>query len=248
MKNNISIIFFLAFAGLLLTTSSCEREKDSEGISKITYFPDFKMTGDEVIFLNKGTAFTDPGVKAYENGIEIPVRQSVTGDYFPANAIDVNMPNKYIINYAATNKDGFDGSTSRIVFVVATGDLITSIEGLYTSTIVRNGVSSPNYTDLEYVMIRKAGDNTYEISDAIGGYYDIGRGYGAAYRATGALITANNISANDFDLGPSFGVGAFGGTASITSFSVNAATGTITMVTDWDAGFTFEVTLKQVKF
>lgn len=247
MKNNILFVFFLAFAGLLITTS-CEREKESEGISKITYFPDFKMTGDPVIFLNKGSAYTDPGDKAYENEVEIPVRQSITGDYFPANAIDVDVPNNYVIKYLATNKDGFDGSTTRIVYIVATGDLINSIEGLYTSTIVRNGVSSPQYTDLKYVMIRKAGDNTYEISDAIGGYYDLGRNYGAAYRATGALITANNISTNDFDLGPSFGVGAFGGNASIISFTVNAATGTITMVTDWDAGFTFEVTLKQVKF
>lgn len=235
-------MFFVA------VTTSCEREKESEGISRITYFPEFKISGDEIIMLNKGDNFTDPGVKAYENGVEIPVRISVKGDYFPASSLDVNNPNKYIINYEATNKDGFDGTAERIVYVISTGDLINNIEGLYISTVVRNGVQSPQYQNLKYIMIRKkSGDNVYEISDAIGGYYDLGRKYGADYRATGAQITANNIGTNDFDLGPSFGVGAFGGVANITSFTVNAAKKTITFVTEWDAGYTFEVTLTQVQ-
>lgn len=232
---------------IMLVLTSCEREKETEGISKITYFPDFKMNGEEVIFLNKGENFSDPGVKAYENNVEISVKTSISGDYFPASSIDINMPNKYIINYLATNKDGFDGSVSRIVYVISTGNLVDNIEGLYISTIVRNNIVSPQYQNLKYVMIRKAGDNVYEISDAIGGYYDLGRGYGPAYRATGAQITANNIANNDFDLGPSFGVGAFGGNATITSFTVYPATKTINFVTDWDAGYVFDVTLTQVQ-
>ncbi len=243
----ILIILYLMLTPILLVLTSCEREKETEGISRITYFPEFKMTGDEVIFLNKGENFVDPGVKAFENNVEISVKTSISGDYFPASAIDVNMPNKYIINYLATNKDGFDGTISRIVYVVSTGNLVDNIEGLYISTVVRNGVVSPQYQNLEYVMIRKVSDNVYEISDAIGGYYDLGRKYGAAYRATGAQITANNIASNDFDLGPSFGVGAFGGEASITSFTVNPASKTINFVTDWDAGYVFDVTLTQVQ-
>ncbi len=248
MKKIFKIIYLLLLPIIFIAvTTSCEREKESEGISRITYFPDFKMSGDEVIVLNKGDNFTDPGIKAYENGVEIPVKSTVIGDYFPASSLDVNTPNKYIITYLATNKDGFDGTAQRIVYVISTGDLINNIEGLYTSTVVRNGVQSPQYQDLKYIMIRKSGDNVYEISDAIGGYYDLGRKYGADYRATGAQITANNIATNDFDLGPSFGVGAFGGVATITSFTVDASNKTITFVTEWDAGYTFEVTLTQVQ-
>jgi hypothetical protein len=252
IKQQTNILLFLLSLLIIPSISSCERDKDSEGISKITYFPDFTMNGDEVIILNKGDKFVDPGVSAKENGIELPVKTSIKGDFFPASSIDVNMPNRYIINYLATNKDGFDGSIERTVYVVSTGDLVNNIEGLYTSTVIRNGVSAPQYENMEYIMIRKVGDNenVYELSDGIGGYYDLGRSYGADYRATGAQVTANNISKNDFDLSTTFGVGAFGGDANITSFTVDAANKTIHMVTSWDSGtdqYTFDITLTQVK-
>lgn len=236
-------IFLVVLAASVF--SSCEKDKETEGISKITYFADFKMQGSSEIFLPLGSTFTDPGVKATENNVEIEVKQTITGDYFPATAVDGSAPNKYVITYKATNKDGFDGSAERVVYVVSTGDLVSSIEGLYTSTVVRNGVASAQYTDMAYIMIKKVGANQYEITDGIGGYYDLGRGYGADYRASGVTITDNG--GGSYATTADFGVGAFGGKANITGFTVNAGAKTISFVTDWEAGYTFEVTLTQVQ-
>ncbi len=247
MKSIKYIIKLLVVVSLILATSC---KKDSENISKITYYPDFKMAGDPIYFIPLGNAFTDSGATATEDGNQIPVTVSVSGDYFQYSGtqVDISSPNKYIITYSAKNKDGFAGSVERDVYIVSTGDLVTSIEGLYTSSITRTPTQGTPGNDvvLTYVMIRKTDANTYELSDAIGGYYDLGRGYGSAYRATGATVTANNIATNDFTYGLSFGVGDFGGSASIVSFKVDAGAKTITFETDWDAGYDFVVTLTQV--
>jgi hypothetical protein len=127
--------------------------------------------------------------------------------------------------------------------------MVTSIEGLYSSTVVRNGAVNPQYFDMEYILIRKkpgGAANEYELSDAIGGYYDIGRAYGAGYRATNMIVTANDIPGNSFSFSAPVPVGAFGGALTMQSFSVDSATKTINFVSDWDSGFNFVVTLTQV--
>ena len=90
------------------------------------------------------------------------------------------------------------------------------------------------------------GNNVYQLSDAIGGYYDFGRGYGFHYAGTGMTVTANDIPGNDFTYGANIGVGAFGGDLAMTAFSVDAANRTINLTTEWSFGFTFEVELIQV--
>lgn len=240
-------ILYLIFATMILSFIGCE--KDYVDDSRITYYADFTMDGDAEIFLNVGDAFTEPGIKAEENGQELPVETSVVGDYFggAVAAVDTDTPDKYVINYSAENSDGYSGGVSRTVYVVSTGDLTTNIEGLYSATVVRNGSASPQYTDMQYVMIQSAGGGVYNISDAIGGYYDMGRGYGSAYRAQGMSVTANDIGANDFTYSGTIGVGAFGGALDMTAFSVDAGAGTISFTTEWSFGYVFEVTLTQIQ-
>jgi hypothetical protein len=232
---------------LLLPMMGCEDET-SAGLSRITYFPDFTYNGDELVFVQRGTAFEDPGVTATEQGSSIPVEVSASGTYFGETALDTSKPDIYDVTYSATNQDGFAGTQNRTVIVAGQGDLVNDMEGLYTSTVVRNGVSGAAYTDMQYVIIRKTGDNTYELSDGIGGYYDFGRAYGPTYAAQPATFTANDIASNDFTFGAPFGVGLFGGEAEITSMSVNSTAKTVKFTTEWDSGYTFEVTLKQVQF
>lgn len=246
MKKNIFIL--LSFLALILV--SCNKEKESAGLSSLTYFPEFTMSGEAEYFLGVGEAFTDPGVIAEENGVEIPVTSEVEGSFFGYVGATVPTDNadKYVITYTAINSDGYPGTAERTVWVIETGDLVSSIAGLYSSTIVRNGdVGNPQYTDLEFIMISDNGDGTYNLSDAIGGYYDLGRGYGAAYRASGLLITANDIPTNDFTFNDPIPVGAFGGSLVMTAFTVDAGSGTISFTGDWDAGYVFEVTLTQVQ-
>lgn len=242
----LGLILMSAMA--MVALNSCEKESSAD-VSRVTSYPDFDRQGSEVILHPLGTPFVDPGVTATEAGNEIDVAKSVRGVFRvgPTSQVDGNTADHYIITYSAVNQDGFAGTTTRDVWVANTGDLVNSIEGLYTSTIVRNGVVSAQYADLEYVLIWKNADGTYGISDAIGGYYDIGRGFGTAYTAQGATITANDISANDFSYGGPVPVGLFGGNAQISQLMVDPATNVITFTTTWDLGFIFEVTLNQVQ-
>lgn len=239
---------FIAILGVaVIFFAGCEKTTDN--LSKITNFPDFTMAGDEVIFHNLGDPFTDPGCTATEAGASLTVSVDVTGRHkgYSGATIDVNDADEYTIMYSATNADGFPGSVTRKVHVAKVGDLTTSIEGIYTADITRNGTTSAQYQGLAYIYIWKNTDGTYGISDGIGGYYAMGRGYGDNYKATGCIITANDISTNDFTFG-TFSVKTFGGVCEMTSMTVDAANKTIDFVTDWDAGYTFEVTLTQVQF
>ena len=166
---------------------------------------------------------------------------------YSGTEVDADLPNEYLFTYSATNSDGFVGTTGRTVWVVNTGDLVTSIEGLYTSSCKRDGSITAQYTDMPYVLIYKTGVNKYAISDGIGGYYDLGRGYGPDYRATPIEVTAVDIPGNSFTYSGDFGVGAFGGVATMSGFTVDPVAKTISFTTVWDGGpYTFEVTLKQV--
>ena len=229
---------------------ACDKEKSSEGVSRVTEYPVFEVMGDEVMFHPEGTAFVDPGVSATEGGAELDVEESAVGVFkgYSGTDVDGNVADHYIKSYSAENKDGFAGTATRDVWVATTGDLVSSIEGVYTSTVVRNGSASAQYTDMQYILIWKNSDGTYSISDGIGGYYDIGRAYGYAYAASGVVITATDIPNNVFSFNNPFGVGAFGGAANMKDMMVDPGAGTITFTTDWDAGYTFEVTLTQVQF
>ncbi|MDI1257305.1 MAG: DUF5012 domain-containing protein [Flavobacterium sp.] len=230
---------------LALFFASCSDETTGD-VSKVTNYPIFTVLGDDVIILTKGDPFTDPGVIVMEGENEIEYTTTISGDFRGGTSIDTNVADIYHITYSATNVDGFSGTAGRTVIVVDNGNLVNSISGLYTSTVVRNGVVSAQYTDMEYVIIWENANGTYEMSDGIGGYYAIGRGYGTGYAARPVVITANSIPANDFTV-TNFGVGAFGGDAEMSGLTVNPIPGTITFSTAWDAGFTFNVTLKKVE-
>lgn len=241
---------YIAIFSTVFLFSSCEKEKSSEGVSRVTDYPVFEFTGDELMFHPQGTAFVEPGVTATEGGAQLDVEESTIGVFngYSGADVDGNTADHYVKSYSAENKDGFKGSATRDVWVATTGDLVNSIEGVYTSTVVRNGSASAQYTDMGYILIWANSDGTYSISDGIGGYYDIGRGYGYAYAATGVIITANDIATNSFTFNNPFGVGAFGGVANMKDMMVDAAAKTVSFTTDWDAGYTFEVTLTQVQF
>lgn len=226
---------------------SCEDESTAN-VSKVTNYPLVTVKGSDPIYIQKGTAFVDPGATATEGGKTIPYTTSISGTYRGATKVDTNIIDGYDISYTAVNVDGFSASATRKVWVYNNGDLINSIEGIYTSTVLRGGAGSSQYTDMEYVLIWKNANGKYQMSCGLGAYYDIGRGYGPSYAGTPVIITANNIPANDFTI-PNFTIPDFGGTAVMTGFTVNPTTKKITFTTTWDGSSngTFTVTLTQVK-
>ena len=239
------IIITLLFASTAFV--ACDNV-DTANVSKVTNYPLITVLGDDPIFVQKGGVFTDPGAVATENGNEIPYTTGTTGNYRGGNSIDSNIIDEYTLAYTATNVDGFKASGLRNVWVYNNGDLVNSIEGIYTSSVTRGGKITAQYTDMKYVLIWKKADGTYEISDGLGGYYNIGRNFGLDYAARPMIVTANNIPGNDFTI-PDFGVGAFGGNAVVSGFTVDPVAKTISWTATWDgsANGTFGITLTQIQ-
>ena len=235
---------------IIAVLSSCTQDLDTEGISRVTIFPTMELVGDETVIVNIGSAYSDEGVIAKAGEDEIPVEVSYLGEYYGKKTVDTSVPDMYNVTYSAANSDGIKlNSTLRTIWVAKTGDLVNSIEGLYISNVQR----APSFTqgdekNMKYVIISKKGDNTYEISHAIGGYYDYGRAYGSGYAARGAIITANNIVTNDFSISQAeFPI--WGNVVDITDFTVDAGAKTISFTGNGDFGNgTFKVQLTQVQF
>lgn len=244
IMKNIFITLFL-FCSLLFV--SCENE-DTANISSVTNYPLISVNGDDPVFVQKGNPYNDPGALATEGSNEIPFTTTSTGNYRGSSSLNTNLIDSYSVIYTATNKDGFQASGTRTVWVYNNGDLVNSIEGIYTSTVARGGATSAQYTNMKYVLIWKNDNGTYEMSDGLGGYYNIGRNYGVTYAAGPTVITANNIQSNDFTIS-NFGVGLFGGNTVVSDFSVDSTAKTISFTSTWDGSGngTFKVTLTQVQ-
>ncbi len=241
-------ILFIAVSFFFVASfMSCQKDKTTEGISRLTYFPVFDIQGSTNISINVGDNYVDPGVVVTENGTPIDYTTSVSSVFFgyKGTAVDPNIADVYQVIYSAVNKDGYTASAARTVTVnPANGDFVNSLEGWYTADVNRS--APPSYTGLQYIMVSKLGPNKYGISDGIGGYYAIGRGYGNGYLGLGATFTAD-IANGVYTPGPAYTVGSFGGTVVMTNLAVDAATKTISFVATWDSGYTFTVTLKQVQ-
>ena len=97
MNLSKKLIYISAFALLAI---SCDREFDSEGVSRITTYATLTMQGEVWNRIAQGGTWTDQGVTAKEGEADIEV--TVGGD-----VVDVNTPGAYAISYTATNKDGF---------------------------------------------------------------------------------------------------------------------------------------------
>jgi hypothetical protein len=245
MKSILNITKFSLLLGSLLTISSCDNEPEASNLSRITYFPEFAYEGGTVSLIPCNSDFEVPPVTATEGGETLPVSISTTGISGPVSEVDINKPDMYIETASAVNQDGFSAELERTFWVACTGDLVNSIEGLYTSTVSRNS-PTPRYYDMEYILIRKVGTNQYEISNADGGWYQFGRALGPGYSSPGAIVTANDIPSNSFSFGPPVEVRTFGGLIQLTSMTVDPATKTIVFSSYWDFDYTFTATLTQV--
>ncbi len=239
--------------GIFVILTSCGYE-DPIG-STVTIYPIITLNGDDVDQVAVGETYDDPSAVATIDDTEVPVEVTYTGKFTGATytgTLNTSMPDIYTATYSAENSDGFSGSATRQVIVSNTGDLVNSIEGVYLSTVARNGTIDAAYIDMEYVLIWQNEDGSYELSDAFGGYYDIGRVYGVDYITPGALIIANDIPSNDFEYPNTVSNLSFGGSATIAGMTVDPDAGTIDYTCVWQADasttYTFDIHLEQVQF
>ncbi len=168
-------ILYLSILAIFALFSSCDKE--SEDISRTTTYAVITYDGDDVMFVEKGGSYTAAATSSGGEDVKI------TG----ADAVDVNMPGFYTVQFAATNVDGYDAIASQTVIVWESDDVLA---GVYDGIRVNKSKGG-------IVLIYSNGDGTYTCSDMLGGYYHQGVNYGPAYAApssamevSGSTITA----------------------------------------------------------
>lgn len=225
MKKNI--IFTMLFALVALVMTSCS--KDSEGLSRITYYPSIELKGDSYLVWEKGVAYQEPGYTSEMNGEDVSSQVTITGN------VDVNKSGIYTLTYTTTkNADGFDASASRTVVVL---DSKSAVEGFYMNqaTSNRNGTA---YGKSYEVLVIDNGDGTVSVDDILGGWYCQRAGYGTNYAMTATLAIASD---GTLSLVKSYVPGWGDGLDSLEG-SFDAATSTFNFVCVYAGSLTFTET------
>lgn len=103
---------YIFYATLLLIGYGCERELESDGVSRVTTYAVITLNGDAASTIMKGGTFTDPGVVAKIGSEDVTAQVKVEGTVNPTT------PGVYTIKYIIINPDGFPASISRFVGVI----------------------------------------------------------------------------------------------------------------------------------
>lgn len=129
------IFYCILMGGLLLgTATSCE---DSvEDLSKVTYFAELNLKGDDFVKISLGETYTEPGYEATENGEDISERVKVSG------SVNSTTPGFYNLVYSVANVDGFSVSKTRQVMVVDPDHFASAYQG-ESQTSTRHYTGAP---------------------------------------------------------------------------------------------------------
>ena len=230
---------YIYIIALLFLSLSCKKDLTSEGVSKVTTYVTFDLTGGSTVSFARGSTYVDPGFKGTEGTKDVTSAIKVTG------TVDGNQVGLYPLQYNAVNADGFSSSIERNVIIYDPAAPATDLTGDYLSSVRR--IDPPlSFSDLQ-VSIEKLAPGFFFVSDFIGGYYDQGREFGSGYAVYGyfQLNSDNSIS-----LVSSQNIDGFGGTLNdLKNGKYDPATQTLT----WDAfyvlpeNYNFAVILNKVQ-
>ncbi len=210
----------LAMAGF--TLSSCS-DKETEGTSRITTYAVLELNGDAYETVQLGSSYNDPGCTAKMGD------EDVTDKIVTDGAVNTNELGYYDLSYRVINADGFAATASRTVAVVDKANFASPYfaESQYGS---RHFYNAP-------IAIEDNGDGTYTIEDLAGGFYSYGRypgydamGYDFFLDATLSLNADNTINLVECNGDNWF----WGDPMTLTSGTYDPATGTVTLVLDFD--------------
>jgi hypothetical protein len=135
MKRYIKIISGLFLFSLVAACSKKESISQTEttvGRSKVIFFPSLSVKGDQLMIVQPGGTFTDPGATATLNNQ--PVQYTTSG------TVNLATPGIYILNYEAKNEQGFAASDYRTVVVI--GNDVSANN--YSGTYARHVSGAPN--------------------------------------------------------------------------------------------------------
>lgn len=174
----ITFILLIAFAAVV-TLVGC-KDVTTDGVTFITYYPELTLVGDATMYLDKGTAYEEPGYTATLNGEDVSDQVIVDG------TVDGYTSGIYTVTYTIYNEDGFSSSATRTVIVLDASD---EIEGIYDTDVNSYRVYSSTTTvyggSYEILVINMG--SYYYVDDILGGYYADRAGYGDNYAMEGYI-------------------------------------------------------------
>lgn len=223
------IFYCILMGGLFMgTATSCD--DSTEDLSKVTYFAELNLKGDDFVKLSLGETYTEPGYEATENGEDISERVKVSG------SVNSATPGFYNLVYSVANVDGFSVSKTRQVMVVDPDHFASAYQG-------ESQAGTRHYTGAP-ILITGNEDGTYLIDDLLGGlqFYGMNPGFEPMYdfhaEAKVKLNDDNTLSL--LEVGNWYFASQL--TLSLTEGKYNPETGVVTMTVDY-GGTPLSVTL-----
>ena len=229
MKKNIFFAMIIALVSFALT--SCG-DKESEGLSRFTYYPVLELEGESSMVVPKGTAFQDPGFKATLNGEDVSDQVTVSSN------VNTAKSGVYNVTYSIKNSDGITANAKRTVIVL---DANNPVEGFYqtqpNSYRLRQGAQVA-YGNAYEILIIGNDNGTYSVDDILGGWYCQRAGYGTKYAMEGIIaIAADGTVECLYNYVPGWGDGLddFEGTydAATSTFQIKAVYAAMDFVQTW---------------
>jgi hypothetical protein len=221
--------YFAAILLPLLFLASCE--KDTEELSTIAIPCELTLLGDEIVLVELNLQYEEPGYEAVEGTIDVTDAVTVSG------TVNTNTSGRYTLRYTVTNKNGVPTIVKRTIIVYDP----VSPTGFYkvSANSYRNNPPSSEYESEPEVLIYQEESGAYFVSDLFGGFYSVGRGYGADYETGGTVKIGRQgeislVNSQTTLWGTKF--------SKITG-SYDKDTQTFTLVIDWESGYTFYLTL-----
>jgi len=188
----MKILKFCLIVLFTLVLFSCKKE--TENLSRSTYYVAFEIKGDNPAIVQVGEPYVDAGFIATEHG------KAFTGKVTTKTNVNYKEMGIYQVEYSATNIDGLESRAIREVIVCNPG-VTTDIGGVWnvsSAGTYRSAAGTPTYYGgAGYtVRITKLAPGFFSVSDYLAGWYAVRAGYGSGYAFTGniALNEDNTIS------------------------------------------------------
>ena len=178
-------IFIVMLLAVSMFFVGCKKE--SKGLTRVTYYPVITLEGDNVVVIERGEEYVEPGFTCTMGEDDVTDQVTVSGE------VDSNECGFYTITYTSPNNaDGFGASTSRTV-VVHVSDPLEGSTFAVVAPSLRNyngnevaydkGDGAVYTSTISYCM----GDGVYVVDDMFGGWYSQRAGYGANYNMEGYI-------------------------------------------------------------
>lgn len=228
-----TIIKFLVIFVIIISFGSCDKE--SEGLTKITYYAEIELDGSETVMIPLGGTYSEPGYSATENGVDKTASVDVE------NNVDASKAGLYSINYKIENSDGYFTNAARTV-IVAVMDDDAPASGVFNTNTVRTEAdgSDPRPRDFSVVFVNE-GNDVFYVGGLLGYYY--ADGYGAAYAMIGRIQL--DKTTNTFTLVESHLEGWGDGLAGFQNATYDPATGVVHWESIYAGGDIFAVTMSK---